>query len=122
MVECSAAPRLKNPIMVWSLAPRPWHHSDFTTLNTIPDPTNGPHQRRGLQPLLNTKPRCYNPSHRILPPLPNTPRVVSWSVIVSGASRNVYSDQVGHQTSDIRLLWTAITQTINPAPPSPLVV
>ena len=30
----------------------------------------------------------------------------------------VYSDQVGHQTSDIRLLWTAITQTINPPTPS----
>ena len=39
----------------------------------------------------------------------------------SGA-RIVYSDRVGHQTSDIRLLWTAITQTINPPPPSPLVV
>ena len=31
----------------------------------------------------------------------------------------VYSDQVGHQTSDIRLLWTAITQTINPPFPTP---
>ena len=29
----------------------------------------------------------------------------------------VYTDQMAHQTSDIRLLWTAITQTINPPPP-----
>ena len=31
----------------------------------------------------------------------------------------VYSDHVGHQTSDIRLFWTAISQTINPPPPPP---
>ena len=32
----------------------------------------------------------------------------------------VYSDLVGYQTSDIRLLWTIITQTINPPPHPPL--
>ena len=33
----------------------------------------------------------------------------------------VYSELVGYQTSDIGLLWTSITQTMNPSPPSPLV-
>ena len=33
----------------------------------------------------------------------------------------MYSDLVGYQTSDIGLLWTSITQTMNPSPPSPLV-
>ena len=35
---------------------------------------------------------------------------------------SVYIDLVDYQISDIRLLWTVITQTINPPPPSPLVV
>ena len=39
-----------------------------------------------------------------------------------GYFRIVYSDLVGYQASDIRLLWTIITQTMNPPPPSPLVV
>ena len=32
----------------------------------------------------------------------------------------MYSDLVRYQTSDIKLLWTTITQTINPPPHPPL--
>ena len=58
----------------------------------------------------HTPQQTHTTNTRALPRLPRPP------------TRIVYSDQVGHQTSDIRLLWTAITQTINPPPPPPLVM
>ena len=54
----------RTPPTVWSCAPRPWHHSDFTTRNTKPDPTLGPHQQLGLHPVLNTKPSLPQPRKR----------------------------------------------------------
>ena len=43
------------PTTVWSPAPRPWQHSDYTTLYTTPDPKNGSYQQPGLHPALNAK-------------------------------------------------------------------
>ena len=102
-VERCSPPRTRPATTVRSRAPRPWHHSDHTTMNITSDPTKGPNQQLGLHPVLTTKSQPLQPrkrhdtplSHRMPPLSPTHPAWYHRSVLVSGAGPPVCLPQPG---------------------------
>ena len=93
-VEHRSPPGTRTPTTVWLPAPCPWHHSDYITLKTTPDPTNGPDQQLGhhsvsIKTPLRLQPReCQDTalSHCTPPTLsPTHPAWYRRLVIVRGA-------------------------------------
>ena len=80
-----------------------------------------------MRPLVHIRPHTIDMLQAVVPKVareegPGWLQFKEETVTGTWHGKFVYSNQVGHHTSDIRRLWTAISQTINPPSPPPLVM